>query len=337
MPLNPRPSRSVSTLKAYPSRALTLINRCRRQLLLSPHEPLDDRRLVGWLIHDKTRNGRSCWRQYKASIAHFLEQKIEHTPDPVAEEALALLMASTSEGCQKRTTKTSGSKLKKFPLRDYRRLVDHLEAHPSPWCEGLLDWLAAGLLTGLRPIEWGQCTLTTVQGETALVVDNAKATNARAHGPTRTLLLGGLDEEERQQIARHVERARGFADANDYERFRQGCAATLARTVRQIWPRRPKHATLYSLRHQFAADAKASGFSTEEIAALMGHAVDTTATQHYGRKSAGLEMVRVRPDPQEVARVRHVFKQRFEAPAPIIRPAPTVRPRMRPTPPDEGR
>ena len=45
--------------------------------------------------------------------------------------------------------------------------------------------------------------------------------------------------------------------------------------------------TLYSARHQFAADAKAAGLSKAEIAALMGHRSIETAGEHYGRRSAG--------------------------------------------------
>ena len=45
---------------------------------------------------------------------------------------------------------------------------------------------------------------------------------------------------------------------------------------------------------------------SREVAALLGHAVDTTAIKHYGRKTAGVDLVRVRPAPEDVARVRRV-------------------------------
>lgn len=333
-----RPTRSPSTLKAYPARARGLIQRCRRQLNISPHDGLDYRRLVGWLIGHKVNINDKSWRQYKASVAYFLEQEVAQKQDPVAEEALQLLLVEGSEGCQKTSRKTSATKLKKFPIRDYKRLTDYLETHASPWSDDLLRWLGAGILTGLRPIEWGQSHLTEAHGEPAMIVQNAKATNNRAHGPTRTLLMGGLSEEERALIAQHMQRASDFREAGEYTRFVQGCANTLARAARRIWPRRDRYPTLYSLRHQFSADAKASGLSMEELAALMGHAVDTTATQHYGRRSAGLEMIRVRPDPAEVARVRQVFRQRFDSPQPTpkLDVQPKVMPRLRPTD-DSGR
>jgi len=333
MPLNPHPTRNADTIQAYPKRVRTLIQRCRRALGVGPHDKLGHKQYVGWLINDRLNKSRPTWRMYKAASVYFLEQEIARDGDPEAEEALELLQSITSEGCVKTTMRTSGAKLKKFPLRDYRRLLDHLDDHPSPWSEDLGRWLSAGMLLGLRPVEWGQAEMILIQGEAALKVRNAKQTNNRAHGEFRTLLMGGLTDEERALVDRHVAQARAFAHAGEFAKFYQGCAATLARVVRQIWPRRPKKLTLYSLRHQFAADAKASGLTTEEIAALMGHAVDTTATQHYGRKSAGLEMVRVRPDPIEVARVRQVFKQRFPSQAPTPPTPPTVRP-GRLVPPD---
>ena len=330
MPLNPHPTRNSDTLKAYPKRVRTLIQRCRRELGLHAHDLLDDRRYVGWLIDGRLDKSAATWRMYKAASVHFLEEKIQYGNAPHAEEALELLQSVTSEGCVKQSQRTSGSKLKKFPLRDYRKLMDYLEDHPSPWSEHLQRWLSVGMLLGLRPVEWGQSELIEVAGEPALRVQNAKQTNGRAHGETRTLLMGGLTEDEREMIATHVAHARAYADSGKYGRFYHGCAATLARISRQLWPRRPKRLTLYSLRHQFAADAKASGLSTDEIAALMGHAADVTATIHYGRKSAGMEMIRVRPDPTEVARVRQLFKQRFTVPVPTPNAPQPNRPRLAP-------
>lgn len=165
--------------------------------------------------------------------------------------------------------------------------------------------------------------------ELALVVTNAKATNNRAHGPTRTILLGGLTDDERDLIKEHLDRATLFAKAGQFPRFYHGCAAVLSRTVRRMWPKRNEHVTLYSARHQFTADAKASGLLPEEIAALMGHAVDTTATKHYGKKTAGLDMIRVRPDPQEVSRIRLALKKGWKGP--VQAPMPKVLPKPMPS------
>jgi len=331
MPLPSQPSRTVSTEQAYKKRANSLVLRCRRELVLHPQEVLDDRRFVGWLINQKPLLSRPTWRQYKAAVVYKLQLASEKNFDPIAQEALESLLPEDVEGCVSTTKKTSGAKLKRFPMKDYRQLMRELSEHTNPWAPDLKNWLTAGLLTGLRPREWGQAKMTIRDGEPALVVVNAKATNHRAHGPTRTIMLGGLTDEERTIIKSHLERATMFAKTGEFQnRFYQGCAAVLARTVRQLWRKRGTgYVTLYSARHQFSADAKASGLLPEELAALMGHAVDTTATKHYGKKTAGMEMIRVRPDPKEVAKVRSALRATFKGPG--HQPMPRVLPSPKPS------
>lgn len=314
MPLPARPQRSLDTQTSYRRRARDLIRKCRRELNIHHNEALDYRRFVGWLITRKPQWSRTTWRQYKAAVVYALEIEAGQHHDPVAQEALEALLPVDVEGCLATTKRTSGAKLKRFPLRDYRQIMAYLEDHPNRWSADLQRWLAASLLTGLRPREWAQASLERRGDEDALVVVNAKATNQRAHGPTRTILLGGLTDDERELIAEHLERATLFAKAGEFPRFYHGCAAVLSRVARKLWPKRVEHVTLYSTRHQFSADAKASGLLPEELAALMGHAVDTTAGKHYGKKTAGLDMIRVRPDPREVARVRQAFKQAWRGP-----------------------
>lgn len=331
MPLPSRPARTVSTEQAYKKRTAVLKLRCRRELALHPQEHLDHRHFVGWLVTQKTLWSRPTWRQYKAAVVYVLEVEKEKNFDPIAQEALEALLPVDVEGCVATTKKTSGAKLKRFSTSDYHKIMRTLEEHPSPWAEDLQRWLTAGLLTGLRPREWGQAKMIMRDGEPALLVNNAKATNHRAHGPTRTIMLGGLTDEERAIIKKHIERALLFVKTNQFQnRFYQGCAAVLARTARRIWPKRQNgYVTLYSARHQFSADAKACGLLPEELAALMGHAVDTTATKHYGKKTAGIEMIRVRPDPKEVAKVRSAFKATFKGPG--HEPMPRELPKPKPT------
>lgn len=311
MPLLIEPTRSESTKREYKRRTKELARRCRKELSIHTHEILDLRRFVGWLITNKTIWARTTWRQYKASVVYSLEQEIEQSNDPVAQEALELLLPEDVEGCIPVSTRTSGIKLKKFPIKDFNIIHKYLKENQGIWNEPLRRWLVSGLLTGLRPQEWANTEYTVKLGEDALIVKNAKHTNGRGHGPTRTILLGGLTEEERETIKEHVKVAQMWEQHQQYARFYQACAATLGRISRKLFPKKSQHVSFYSARHQFAADAKASGVSREEIAALMGHAVDETASIHYGRKTAGYSPCRVRPDPEEVYRIRNTFNNRF--------------------------
>jgi hypothetical protein len=314
----PTPTRTTQTEAEYRRRARNLIHQCRRHLSLTPTEVLDYRQFVGWLITRKSTFSRPTWRQYKASVCHVLEIEADQRGNPIAQEALESLLPIDVEGCVKRTKKTSGSKLKRFPIKDFHQAIKRIERSSSPWAQDLKRWMVAGMITGLRPMEWSTAELkSSGNGVIELVVQNAKATNSRAHGPTRTLFLDGLTQDERDIVAEHIERANLWHHADQYTSFYQGCAGALARTCRYLWPKRQQFPTLYSLRHQFSADAKASGLTREELAALMGHAVDTTAGRHYGKKSAGHSLIMVRPDPKEVAKIRQAY--RVVAPQPKLR------------------
>lgn len=304
-----------------------MVVKCRKVLGIPNHTELDYRQFVGWLAGRKPELSRDTWRQYKASVVFFLEGEAQKG-NAVAGEALETLSQIDVTGCVKKTYKTSARKQKKVPLKEFKMIIRYLDRNPSPWGEDLERWVSASLLTGLRPAEWAGASFGMIDGEKALIVINAKATNGRAHGPTRSILLGGLSDDERQMIADHVDRANEWEQAQQYDKFYHGVAATLARVVRKIWATKDAYPTLYSMRHQFAANAKASGFTREEIAALMGHAVDNTATEHYGRKTAGFDMIRVRPDPKEVTKIRAVFKERVATPHPKVAPknAPVLKP-----------
>lgn len=306
-------TKTVATQQKYRQRTFELARRCRTELQVLSGQTLDYRQMVGWLVNLKQGLSRPTWRQYKASVVYFLEQEILKKNDAIAQEALDFLLPIDAQGCVKKTRKTSGSKMKKFPLKDFAKLTHYLDEHPHLWHHPVKRWLIATLLTGLRPSEWATAALSFHDQfqENVLLVQNAKNTNGRAHGPTRHILLGKLSQEERDIIHNHVQRCQEWETSGQFSHYYKACAVKLSQAVRSLWPNRIERLTLYSARHQFAADAKASGLLREEIAALMGHAVDDTATIHYGKKTAGAQLIRVRPDPQEVILVRKVFKNRF--------------------------
>lgn len=303
-------SRTQETVSVYLKRAKNLAKRAREELGLTPSDPLDARQFVAWLVDLKPSLSKPSWRQYKSASICYLERFNQAE----AFQAIDFLRDIDSAGCVQKTEKTSGSKLKRFPWRDFQKITDHLRSKPGKWHRPLLDWIVSGCLTGLRPQEWLHAELGTAEGEPALIVRNAKSTNGRAHGPTRTLLLSALAQEEIETIRSHIQRAKTWAGMDQFDDFYEGCALTLYYVNRKLWPRRQKHVTLYSCRHQFTANAKASGFSTAEIAAMMGHRVDTTATRHYGKKAAGNELLRVRALQSDVDRVEQKFSERPTSP-----------------------
>jgi hypothetical protein len=296
-------TRTDKTKQDYLIRARQLINRAKKELELSEDEPLDVRQLVIWLNEHKKNITAETWRQYKSSVVYYLE---EYEDAHSAVEALDYIKDITSRGSLNYTEKTSSLKLKKISFEDWQRLDNFLLEKNKKWHEQLRHWLRASIITGLRPVEWRNAHFFIHNGQPALKIQNAKATNGRSHGVTRTLLLENVSEEDLTAIKSHLNNVRTFAGMGEYEYFYRGCAIALYKACRKCWPRRKRHITLYSTRHQFSANAKSSGFSKVEVAAMMGHAVDITATIHYGRKQSGNEQLAVTPLEEDVERVRQI-------------------------------
>lgn len=302
-------TRNDKTKIDYIKRANQLIKKAKKQLDMHQDEDLDVRQLAIWLTEHKATIARTTWRQYKSSVIYYFEN---HPDTHAADEALDYLKDITSIGALTHTERTSSLKMKKISYEDWEKLDGYLKEKNKKWHEQLRFWLRASIITGLRPIEWRSVIFIQHEGEPALKVQNAKSTNGRAHGETRTLVLKNVKPEDLNAIRSHLNNIRTFSGMDSYEYFYNGCAIALYKACRKCWPRRKRHITLYSTRHQFSANAKSSGFSRAEVAALMGHAVDITATIHYGRKQAGNEELSVNPIDEDVSRVRVIDTDDFK-------------------------
>jgi hypothetical protein len=149
-----------------------------------------------------------------------------------------------------------------------------------------------------------------------LVVENAKATNGRAHGPVRTLLWDELAPDVVQNILAWIKIAQDL----DYDRRLNTASHALWEITRALWPRRKKWPTLYSARHVAIANWKAfyvrKGQSQVQrlealavIAAISGHGSDETASTHYARANAASGKSPVpAADPAQVKNVRRVIR-----------------------------
>lgn len=295
-------TRDVFTVTRYEKRAIALAKKARRALGIASQSELDPRAFAIWLADIRHTFAKATWRQYKASLIEHLR----HQPSSAAQEAIEFLINTESASVHASAGRTSATKLKRFPPADFEAVLQVLRQRSNPLDPVLGVWLRAGLITGLRPQEWLQSEIITIDDLPALRVVNAKHSNGRANGPTRTLMLDRLSEEERQLLAAQVSYMQALERSGEFDPLYHRCRVRLQRVVRRLWPRRRRYPTLYSTRHQFAANAKASGASKAEVAALMGHAVDDTATTHYGKTRNGTPCLKVWPLPAEVASVRAV-------------------------------
>lgn len=239
----------------------------------------------------------ATWRQYRAAVSHILKQS--DIPN-LAELQLKLMKQSTDLDVRKSLpARTSSNKCKTLTISDMDALLKHLGEHKGLWDKLTSRWIVWGLVTGLRPAEWQFVEARPSLGNMLhLVVLNAKFDEVRSHGPTRTVHVY-VDASAHDDL---IEFIGAMQNGNFAEKY-GGCRLALWRATHALWPKRQKKPTLYSARHQFAADAKSSGLSPAEIAALMGHAVTSTHQTHYGKRRSGRGSVLVGPDSADVARV----------------------------------
>lgn len=308
--------RSMNTTKVqktkayYIRRARMSAIKCRKDLKLDPDESLEPMRWVMWLLDRRPQIARPTYNFAKAAMMYYLSL----LQTPAADEALHFLKDQFSVGCLPRGAASSSFKLKKAPLEKLNpifRALDRAAFQGGNELAYILKiWLRAGLLTGLRPSEWEHTHAILVDGKPALRVKNGKYGNNRAHGTHRTLMLSDLQPHELKVIREHLHHVHHHAQRWDgaFAVVQYRCKQLLVQVNDRLFPNDKHRITMYSVRHQWSANAKASHLSRSEIAALMGHASDSTAGSHYAKKSIGMSSVGIQPVQEEVDRIRHTFQ-----------------------------
>lgn len=218
-----------------------------------------------------------------------------------------------------------GRKLKlvrRVPHRIFAGTLAVLRRKRTKVAHQTADLLVATALTGLRPSEWANASL----GGRTLRVVNAKHSELRGNGEARELmLLDTITEAERRAIENTME----LIAAKGYKTVRPNLSvafkAALGEAIRELgesrWFLRLR---IYDFRHQFSADAKHEwGIGTGLVAAAMGHSVEDTAVQHYGRRKHGNGGLKVRPSVESISKVRRLYPvQGPMPPAPPVTPTP---------------
>lgn len=267
---------------------------------------LSPEKLVSWLSEARKSWSPAYWRRNRAALVwHFTH---------IAFEDLAHSIRAISTKPCPPPTRTSARKKKSISDDELLELTNFLlSVNRSAVSTEAYNFLVSSILTGMRPVEWGQCELQEILDsesdvdEIRLIVQNAKTTNGRAHGSTRTLSLRDLHPQERMVLLDHWRSAKQHAESDTYLEFQRRCSDKIRYAVQKLWPSKQKRIALYSSRHQSMANCKKSGLPLNVIAAIHGHATDRTASEHYGRTQHGnAGQVRVHASQEDVARVREV-------------------------------
>lgn len=190
-------------------------------------------------------------------------------------------------------------KKRSVPEEDFDTLTDSLRKSRSEWARKALMWVEAGMITGLRPIEW----LTAEWGDeekTFLIVKNAKIKaslpgymrdekrKGYKYEPVLTRTIQLDEEAERIMVEEHMLSLEKFCDKEGedkeerFTRYYELVRVTLNRECKKIWDGKKSY-TLYDMRRQFSANMKAE-FGRDVAAKRMGH----SSPNNKARGSYGL-------------------------------------------------
>lgn len=253
----------------------------------------------GWLEEKRSDLKKASWRQYRAALVYHLNTINSN------QEHISYISNISTAKCKRKSRKTSAQKEKKITQNEMFDLAEYLLEGRSKWDSLICSWLETSIITGLRPQEWESADLDGLY----LKVQNAKNTNGRCFSSSRTLDLSQLEEDDYDTIETFMGRLHFVVmeHEGDFQHVYTQCRVRLYEVTRKLWPSRDRYPTLYTGRHQFSANAKKNQ-SRSNVAALMGHKTDATATEHYGKRVHGEELpTMVLPIPEEVKMVERKF------------------------------
>lgn len=231
-------------------------------------------------------------RRYRAALLWFVESLDAFPESPfwiMPEHRASIIGAIRLPWAGESITlpdkqKSPGKRMRSFgvarwdQVRERLMKIDELET---------VLWMESVMRTGVRPIEWVRGV--TWDGD-VLGIPCAKGAfdesgnRIRGLTQTRILDLSHWPQEEKSLITSWV----GLRDTPEQ---RAALLKKMAKRLRVAWDHefkslRPR-ITLYTARHQFAANLRAQRTPPVEIAAMMGHSSDQTQRTHYGRGALG--------------------------------------------------
>lgn len=261
--------------------------------------PMEFCHWFGEMVAKRQWSKPTFWLYRAACIWYFLKN------GPV--EAVSLIKSFQGTHLQKKGAGTSSRKMKKLNGKILEELLWKLKLNTGKEDIDIFiaNWLEAGCISGLRPIEWKDASFDVKTN--TLIVKNAKFNQWRANGECRRIIYDSkLHHNEIIILQRFLSDRDKKTKHETFESLYQRCRKRLWYVGSVLWPRASFKPSLYSARHQFAANIKKAGLTKTQVAALMGHKSDLTATYHYARKCSGLEML---PPSSPAVEVENVIKK----------------------------
>ena len=263
---------NTDTQTAYRSLATHFYTTRFPEIPVSALDELDEFRIIGALLRAAPEYRPDYFRRLRNALAmdqkhrgHFwIAQEINRTLNPVTVLGLP--------------RKRKQARRQRISDDDFAKWVMALLAKGQKVEAGALMLIS---MTGARPCELNDIS---IEG-TRISILGAKHSHGGLRGADRML---EADEDFCQLVCNAVEAFR--SDARSLDSIRM----VIHETAKEVFTR-GKLPSMYTLRHQFGANLKASGMSRVQMAYVMGHQA-TDSIGRYGDKRFGrAEAVKVRP------------------------------------------
>ncbi len=317
-------TKTQDTIAEYTSRVVTMAKRV--ECSFNSQDFPDA--LLNQLLIEKANISKATWFKKKASLIYYFEQRNRR-------DLIDKLQAIGPDGALSKTTNTSARKKKSLTEIEEVRIRDELQRmsqDTTSWGRQLLAYTECILTTGMRPIELHGAHLFNDQkafldsGNQAeqytgdwpmLQVHNGKQTNGRSFGEKRHIDLSELNDRQMLFIKIALSYAHSLTtpadQSTDYTKYYNALRQAFSRVISKLFTGRSRYISLYTYRHQCIADMKADGgYSLLQIAAIVGHGNDLTATEHYGRKRSGRGRgEKVRANDVDVSKVKPLLDNKL--------------------------
>lgn len=239
----------------------------------------DPEKFTRWILEQKEiRWVSNSWRVFRASLCFFLKEQ----GAPI--EAIDVLFTKDIP-----TKKKQKVARKKLDMADALKIEAVLlnprwyGLNSSAYDKMLRLFIMTNIRIGLRPTEWEKLSVVAHEGSPAILAVNAKTTGGRGNGYAR---VSNIDEATAKLALEAIaERDMLYSIGVTWRQIQNSMSVRIIR-IREAAA--VKDVSLYSSRHQCAADLKSAGKTLREIADHMGHASDETATKHYGKRRSGV-------------------------------------------------
>ena len=261
-----------------------------------------------WFLNSHGRWGQNTIRGYAAALEQEMGRILEYdTFDPESEEAALLRRLKNDRPTPVATVKkfkkgqqvahqqkvAAKKKKKKYrksiPVSELRALIRYFRSSDDEFSLWISGYIILASRIGWRP---GEMLILQRLGH-LLRAGAEKHTNGRGLTDTCEIDIGAYFE--RSRLLGNVSLASKFdkwiADTRKWEAYYGGLTelqdninSRLATASKNC---EIKRVCTYTFRHFAISCLKASGFSRPEIAVIVNHATDRTATEHYGRRRHG--------------------------------------------------